>query len=87
VARGFSGWLRHNAEHYLLVDAQRKLSIKLGTAAPRPPQGAKEIFWLKVFAPVYSVLPWSLRHTVMRAMPGSHRKTWASPPALQGPAV
>ncbi|GAY12989.1 hypothetical protein [Pseudonocardia sp. N23] len=87
MASGFSGWLRHNAEHYLLVDAQRKLSAKLGTAAPRPPQGAKEIFWLKIFAPVYSVLPWSLRHAIMRAMPGSHRKTWASPPALQGPAV
>ncbi|RTL63432.1 MAG: hypothetical protein EKK42_29045 [Pseudonocardiaceae bacterium] len=87
MAGGFSGWLRHNAEHYLLVDAQRKLSVKLGTAAPRLPKGAKEIFWLKIFAPVYSVLPWSLRHSIMRAMPGSHRKTWASPPPLQGPAV
>ena len=42
---------------------------------------------VKIFAPVYGALPWPVRSTVMRAMPGSHRKTWAEPPALQGPAV
>jgi hypothetical protein len=84
---GFNGWLRDNAEHYLLVHAHRKLAARDGSPAPRPPKGAKEIFWLKVFAPVYSLLPWPLRHKIMRAMPGSHRKTWAPPPAPGGPAV
>jgi hypothetical protein len=84
---GFSGWLRSNAEHYLLVDAHRKLADRTGSPAPRPPRGAKEIFWLKIFAPLYSLLPWPLRHKIMRAMPGSHRKTWAPPPAPRGPAV
>ncbi|HEY1969196.1 MAG TPA: hypothetical protein VGH89_14700 [Pseudonocardia sp.] len=87
MAAGFSGWLRHNAEHYLLVDAHRKLAAKHGTPGPRPPRGFKEIFWLKFFAPLYSLLPWPLRHKIMRAMPGSHRKTWAPPPAPRGPAV
>ncbi|HZZ45802.1 MAG TPA: hypothetical protein VFE65_02830 [Pseudonocardia sp.] len=82
-----SGWLRTNAEHYLLVDAHRRLAGKYGSPPPRKPHGAKEIFWLKIFAPLYGVLPWSVRHRVMRAMPGSHRKTWAPPPAPRGPAV
>jgi hypothetical protein len=82
----FTGWLRSNAEHYLLVDAHRRLAATYGPA-PRPPKGAKEIFWLKVFAPAYALLPWSLRRRIMRAMPGSHRKTWAPPPQLRGPAV
>ena len=42
---------------------------------------------LKVFAPVYALLPWPVRHEVMKAMPGSHRKRWAPPPPLRGPAV
>jgi hypothetical protein len=87
VISGFSGWLRRNAEHYLLIDAHRRLAARYQTAAPRAPSGVKELFWLKVFAPAYALLPWSVRQTVMRAMPGSHRKTWAPPPAPRGPAV
>ena len=84
---GFSEWLRENAEHYLLVDAHRRLAPRLGSPPPRPPHGPKEIFWLKVFAPLYGLLPWPIRHRIMRAMPGSHRKTWAPTPAPRGPAV
>ena len=84
---GFYRWLRANAEHYLLVDAHRRLAARTGSPAPRPPRGAKDIFWLKVFVPAYSLLPWPLRRSIMRAMPGSHRKTWAPPPAPGGPAV
>jgi hypothetical protein len=84
---GFFGWLRRNSEHYLLVAAHRTLARKLGTPAPRPPKGLKENFWLKVFVPVYGMLPWALRSRIMRAMPGSHRQSWAPPPRSQGPAV
>ncbi len=83
----FFGWLRSNSEHYLLVAAHQKLANTLGSPAPRPPQGLKEFFWLKIFAPIYGLLPWSLRSRIMQAMPGSHRKTWAAPTPLQGPAV
>lgn len=84
---GFFGRLRSNSEHYLLVAAHGKLARTRGTPAPRPPRGLVEIFWLRVFAPVYALLPWSLRNRIMTAMPGSHRKSWAPPPRLQGPAV
>ncbi|HTK65358.1 MAG TPA: hypothetical protein VL595_23410 [Pseudonocardia sp.] len=84
-APGFFGWLRANSEHYLLVAAHRKLAARNGWPAPRPPKGIKEIFWLRVFAPVYALLPWSLRSRIMRAMPGSHRKPWAPAPRGLGP--
>ena len=83
----FFGWLRHNSEHYLLVAAHRKLARTTGAPAPRPPRGLAELFWLQVFAPVYAALPWPVRSRIMRAMPGSHRRTWAPPPRPQGPAV
>lgn len=83
----FSAWLRTNSEHYLLVAAHAKLAKRDGGPAPRPPRGLKELFWLRIFAPVYAVLPWGLRSAIMRTMPGSHRQSWAPPPRAQGPAV
>jgi hypothetical protein len=83
----FFQWLRENSEHYLLVAAHETLAKEQGAPPPRPPKGVKEIFWRRVFAPTYRALPWSVRSTIMRAMPGSHRKTWAPPPRPQGPAV
>ncbi|MBW0089448.1 hypothetical protein I4I73_10690 [Pseudonocardia sp. KRD-184] len=83
----FFGWLRSNSEHYLLVAAHAKLARTLGSPPPRAPKGLREIFWLRIFAPVYALLPWSLRSRIMRAMPGSHRQTWAPPPRSRGPAV
>ena len=84
---GFFGWLRSNSEHYLLVAAHRKLARTRGAPPPRPPEGLAEIFWLRIFAPLYALLPWSVRSRIMTTMPGSHRKSWAPPPRLQGPAV
>jgi hypothetical protein len=83
----FFRWLRTNSEHYLLVAAHQKLARTQGAPAPRPPRGIKEIFWLRVFAPTYAALPWSVRSRIMRAMPGSHRRAWAPPPHPRGPAV
>ena len=83
----FFRWLRTNSEHYLLRAAHQKLARTQGAPAPRPPRGIKEIFWLRVFAPTYAALPWSVRSRIMRAMPGSHRRAWAPPPRPRGPAV
>jgi hypothetical protein len=83
----FARWLRTNSEHYLLVAAHAKLAREQGAPAPRAPHGLRELFWLRVFAPTYALLPWSLRSRIMRAMPGSHRRTWAWSQRPQGPAV
>ncbi|MBA2694256.1 MAG: hypothetical protein H0U62_00020 [Actinobacteria bacterium] len=83
----FSGWLRSNSQHYLLIAAHEQVAKRHGTAGPRAPRGLTDLFWLRIFAPVYRALPWPLRHRVLKAMPGSHRKTWAPPPRTRGPAV
>ncbi|HEU0213402.1 MAG TPA: hypothetical protein VFR13_04900 [Jiangellaceae bacterium] len=83
-------WLRDNAEHYLLVAAQDRVGRQYGAGRPRRPQGLRELFWLRLFAPVYRILPWTLRSRVLRAMPGSHRQHWASwaqPPSRREPGV
>lgn len=85
-----SGWLRKNAEHYLLVDAQNRIGRRYGSRRPPAPRDARELFWLRVFAPAYRLLPWRWRSRVLRAMPGSHRRTWDTwthPPTPRRPAV
>ena len=85
-----SHWLRQHAEHELLVSAQGQVGRRYGANLPRPPHGPAELFWQRVFAPVYHLLPWSLRIRVLRAMPGSHRQqwtSWANPPSRRQPGV
>lgn len=83
----FSEWLRRNSEHYLLIAAQARVGRQHGTRTPRPPHGPREFFWLRVFTPLYRAIPWPLRHKLMLALPGSHRRQWAPPPQLHGSAV
>ncbi|MGH3768250.1 MAG: hypothetical protein ACRDTX_24385 [Pseudonocardiaceae bacterium] len=80
-------WLRRNSEHYLMIAAQEHVARRHGTLPPRPPRGVKELFWLRVFVPVYRGLPWPLRHRIMQSMPGSHRQQWEPPPRPRNPAV
>jgi hypothetical protein len=83
----FSRWLRTHSEHYLLIGAQERVARRYGARAPRRPRGPEELFWRHVFAPIYRLLPWKLRHRIMLTMPGSHRQPWAPPPRSRGPAV
>ena len=83
----FYQWLRRNSEHYLLIAAHDQVARRHATRVPRPPHGLKELFWLRLFVPVYRALPWPVRHRIMRSMPGSHRQQWAPPPRPQNPAV
>jgi hypothetical protein len=82
----FARRLREVSEHQLLIAAQRNVAARYGTAPPLPPRGADR-FWQQVYVPAYHRLPWKLRSTVMRAMPGSHRRTWHQPEQGSGPAV
>jgi hypothetical protein len=83
----FFQWLRRNSEHYLMIAAHEQVARRHATPAPRPPRGLKELFWLRLFAPVYRALPWPVRHRIMQSIPGSHRQQWAPPPRPQNPAV
>ena len=82
-----SRWLRNRSEHYLLISAQDRLARRYKVAGPRRPHGVVELFWRRIFAPIYRVLPWPLRHKIMLAMPGSHRRQWAPAPTAAGSAL
>lgn len=73
----FPTWLRVNAEKHLLIVAQQRVAKRNDLAAPLAPLNAKGKFFTKVFAPIYRVLPWSLRSKVLQLMPGSHRQQWS----------
>ncbi len=53
----FSSWLRANSEHYLVVAAQAEIAKRHGVAGPAHRGGFKEFFWLRIFVPMYRVLP------------------------------
>ena len=72
----FAAWLRHNAEHYLLVAAQQRVAARESFDAPIPSPTLKDRFFLVVFVPIYRRLPWRFRHAVLLRMPGSHRRSW-----------
>ena len=82
----FSQWVRKTSEHYLKVEASATIARKLGTRPPLPPRGV-EIFWRKIYVPIFHWLPARLRNAVITTMPGSHRKKWVKQPPSQGPAV
>jgi hypothetical protein len=89
MARGrvsFARRLRELSEKQLMIAAQRNVAARYGTPPPPPPRGAERL-WQRVYVPAYHRLPWKLRATVMRAMPGSHRRTWPRPDEGSGPAV
>lgn len=83
----FTHWLRENSEHYLMIDAQRRIAQKYGRPAPPKPRSLVERFWLDVFAPVYRLLPWKVRSKTIQLMPGSHRQQWSRPAERRVPAV
>jgi hypothetical protein len=78
--------LRAASERELMAAAQRDVGGRYGAPLPPPPRGVDR-FWQRVYVPTYHRLPWRLRSTVMRAMPGSHRRTWHPPDQASGPAV
>lgn len=83
----FSRWLRTNSEHYLLVAAQDQVARRYDARRPRRPANGKDMFWLWLFAPIYRILPWSVRKSVMKRIPGSHRESWPAVRTPAGPAI
>lgn len=75
----FARWLRSNAEHYLLQDAQLQTAKEYGANRPVGPRTLKDRFWRQVFVPIYRLLPWSVRRSIMQTLPGSTRRAWPAP--------
>lgn len=73
---GFSQWIRSNSEHYLMCVAQDRMARKKGFNPPNKPRGLKDRFWRQLFIPIYRVMPWFIKKTIMHSLPGSHRRNW-----------
>lgn len=84
--RSAARWVRSVSEKQLLTAAQTDVARRYGVTPPPRPTGV-DLFWQKVYAPLYHRLPWSLRARVMRLMPGSHRQRWTPRAPSGGPAV
>jgi len=82
----FTKWVREVSEAQLMAAAQRTVGQRYGVPPAPLPRGL-DIFWQRVYVPVYRRLPWSVRARVMRRMPGSHRQRWTPRPPPGGPAV
>jgi len=73
----FFYWLRTNSQKYLLEAAQADLAHRyLGRPPSVGPRTPQVLFWKYLFVPIYRRLPWDVKHYVIRAMPGSHRRPW-----------
>jgi hypothetical protein len=76
---GLSWWVRTNSQKYLLEAVQADLARRyLGRPAPVGPRTPQVLFWKYLFVPLYRRLPWKVKHFVILAMPGSHRRQWGS---------
>lgn len=74
----FFWWLRTNSQKYLLEATQADLARRYGRRGPVGRKTPEVLFWKYVFVPLYRRLPWSVKHRVITAMPGSHRQNWSS---------
>lgn len=75
----FFWWVRSNSQTYLLEAVQAELAREyLGRPGPVRRKTPQMMFWKYVFVPLYRRLPWPIKHKVILAMPGSHRRHWSS---------
>jgi hypothetical protein len=68
-----------------MVAAQQKVAAKYQVPLPLRPRGV-EVFWLRVYVPLYRAVPWPVRSAIMRRLPGSHRMTWTKTQRPHEPA-
>jgi hypothetical protein len=73
--------LRAHAEHHLRVAAMEELRARhpAGTTAPYHERG--ELFWRRVFVPMYRRVPWSVKERAMRTLRMTAASSgWTPPP-------
>ena len=74
------GWLRKNAEKYLLEAAADDMANRYRdcTSNAYREKGALPFFWRNIFVPVYLAIPWKIRRRIilMSSYPGGDRPKW-----------
>ncbi|MBI4228436.1 MAG: hypothetical protein HY693_01815 [Deltaproteobacteria bacterium] len=78
--KSFNQWLRKNAEKYLLEAAADDLIARYPNLCAKPyrEEGVNTFFWRKIFVPIYTSVPWSIRKKIilLTAYPGWKRPHW-----------
>lgn len=76
----FGGWLRKNAEKYLMEAAADDMRANYSecTSMPYREGGLVPFFWRKIFVPVYLAIPWKLRRKIilLSSYKGIERPHW-----------
>ena len=76
----FGGWLRKNAEKYLMEAAADDMRANYAecTLEPYREKGLGPFFWRKIFVPVYLAIPWKIRRKIilMSSYSGVDRPNW-----------
>ena len=74
------GWLRKNAEKYLLEAAADDMANRYRdcTSNAYREKGVLPFFWRNIFVPVYLAIPWKIRRRIilMSSYPGGDRPKW-----------
>jgi len=74
------GWLRKNAEKYLLEAAADDMASRYPdcTSDAYRDRGVLPFLWRKVFVPIYLAIPWKIRRKIilMTSYPGGNRPKW-----------
>ena len=77
MASEFKRRLREQSEHYLLLDAAKRLGK--GVPATSKPYGVKEgRFWRLLFVPLYRRVPWPVKRRAMNTLKMT-ASGWTSP--------
>ena len=59
--------LRDRSEHYLMLDAVRRLGSG-SPATAKPYRAGGGVLWRRLFVPLYRRLPWTLKRRAMAAL-------------------
>ena len=78
--KSFGGWLRKNAEKYLLQAAADDMTSRYreSTSKPYREKGIIPFFWRRIFVPIYLTIPWKIRKKIIlkSSYSGVDRPEW-----------
>jgi hypothetical protein len=73
--------LRDRAEHHLLLAAMEDLRARYPEGTTPPYRRRGELFWRRVFVPLYRRVPWSAKERAMHALGMTAERAGWTPPA------
>ena len=77
--------LRDRAEHHLMLAAMDDLRARHPAGTTKPYRDSGDVFWRRVFVPLYRRVPWSVKEQAMHRLGmTAERAGWTPPPRRPG---